>query len=477
MIKEPPEYGGVPQAQGLPQAYTHYTRAHRFGKAFVTTSVTRIVRIFRTVPANIVVTTDPRHRLATPPRMVHLPPMTDLIERIQSSLGPDFEVVRPLGEGAVARVFLAREKSLDRSVAVKVMRESIALDETARKRFLREARLSAKINHPNVVSVHRVGELEGDGLPYLIMEYIDGRTYEDALAATGPLSEDEVRDVLVEVSDALEAAHKLGIIHRDIRPGNIMRTRDGERVVLTDFGLAGTLETGGESTRLTGAGEILGDVRYAPPEQLSGETIQPGSDIYALAVTAYELLTGKGPFPDDTKPAQLIKAHLTGEPKPLRELRFGASPLLEDVLIRCLQKKPEHRPAARVLAQRLTSGGEGEVPEGAVGSFLSELKRRRVYKVGAGYGAFVLVVLAFVDAALPALPFALPDWTDSAIVLATLAGLPVALILGWFYDITESGVQRTRAEGAAPRGMKIVLGAAMVLILALAATIAWLLLE
>lgn len=401
-------------------------------------------------------------------------PMNELMDRLQETLGDDFEVVRPLGEGKVARVYLARERALDRPVAVKVLRSSVALDETARKRFLREARLSAKIQHRNVVSVFRVGELEGDGRPFLIMEYIDGSTFEDILAATGPLDEDEVRQVLGEVCEALEAAHKLGIIHRDVRPGNIMRTRDGERVVLADFGLAGTLETGGDATRLTGAGEILGDVRYAPPEQLNGETIQPGSDIYALAVTAYELVTGKSPFPDATKPAQLIKAHLTGEPTPLRQLRPMTSAGLEDALLRCLQKRPEQRPPAKLLARRVAGDGDPTpAPEGAVESFFAELKRRRVYKVGAGYGAFILVVLAFVDAALPALPFNLPDWVDSAIVLATLAGLPVALILGWFYDITASGVERTRSQSEMPRGMKLVLAAAVVLTLAVAGGLAW----
>ena len=401
--------------------------------------------------------------------------MTDLIEQLKTSLGDDFEVVRPLGEGNVAKVFLAREKALDRLVAVKVLKESLNLDETARKRFLREARLSAKIKHPNVVSVHRVGELGGDGQPFLVMEYIDGRTFADILASTGPLGEEEVRNVVGEVCEALDAAHKLGIIHRDIRPGNIMRTRDGERVVLTDFGLAGTLETGGESTRLTGAGEILGDVHYAPPEQLSGETIQPGSDIYALAVTAYELLTGGGPFPDAQKPAQLIKAHMTGEPKPLNQLRFGTSPDLEDALLRCLQKRPEQRPSAKVLRKRLSASGDeaAAAPEGTIEAFFAELKRRRVYKVGAGYGAFILVVLAFVDAALPALPFPLPDWTDSAIVLTTLAGLPVALVLGWFFDVTSSGVRRTKTMDGTPRGVRILLALVVILALVVAAIIAW----
>lgn len=399
--------------------------------------------------------------------------MSDVMERLRETFGTDFDLVRPLGQGSFAEVFLARETALDRPVAVKVLKGSLARDETARKRFLREARLAARIHHPNVLEVHRVGELESDGRPYLVMEYIDGRTYEDILAATGPLDEDEVRHVLVEVCGALEAAHKLGIIHRDIRPGNIMRTRDGDRILLADFGLAGILETGGEAvTRLTAAGEILGDVRYAPPEQLRGETIRPGSDVYALAVTAYELLTGNGPFPEVRKPARLIRAHLEEEPVPVRRLRPATSVALEDILLRCLNKGSEQRPAAGLLRKRLAGGG-GPGNEGALGRFFAELKRRRVYKVGAAYGAFILVVLAFVDAALPALPFDLPDGTDTAIVMGTLAGLPVALVLGWFYDITASGVQRTASATDKPGGYKVILAAGLIGLLALTGFLAW----
>lgn len=409
---------------------------------------------------------------------LHVGRMNPVMDRLQQDLGTDFEFVRPLGEGAFAEVFLAREKSLDRPVAVKLLRGSLSMDETARKRFLREARLAAKIHHPNVVAVHRVGELGSDGRPYLVMEYIDGRTFEDILAAGGPLPEEEVRHVVGEVCKALEAAHAQGIIHRDIRPGNIMRTRDGERIVLTDFGLAGILETGGEAvTRLTGAGQILGTVGHAPPEQLKGETIRPGSDVYAVAVTAYELLTGAGPFPDAKKPAQQIQAHLTGEPTPLRQLRPMASPQLEDILLRCLQKRPDQRPGADLLRKRLSTGADGQAggePEGAIESFFAELKRRRVYKVGAGYGAFVLVVLAFVDAALPALPFPVPDWADTALVTATLAGLPLALILGWFFDLTGGGVERTRSIGGTPRGVRALQIAALLTILLLTALLAWL---
>jgi serine/threonine protein kinase len=404
-------------------------------------------------------------------------PMHPLVDQLTESLGDEFEIVRPLGEGAFAEVFLARERGLDRPVAVKVLRARLATDETARKRFLREARLSAQIQHPNVVAVYRVGELDGDGRPYLVMEYIDGRTFEDILAASGPLPEEEVRHIIGEVCAALDAAHHLGIIHRDLRPGNIMRTRDRKRIVLADFGLAGILETGGEAvTRLTGAGQILGQVGHAPPEQLTGDSIGPGSDIYALAVTAYELLTGGGPFPGATRVGDQIQAHLTGEPTPLRELRPDASAVLEDVLLRGLQKRPERRPSAKQVRSRLTAGegAEEALPQGALERFLSELKRRRVYKVGAGYGAFILVVLAFVDAALPALPFPIPDWTDSALVLGVLAGLPVALVLGWFFDLNTQGVERTPSmDSDTPTGLRIIQIAAVVLILAVSAIVAW----
>ncbi len=400
--------------------------------------------------------------------------MTPAIETLREDLGTDFDVVRPLGEGAFAKVFLGRERALDRPVAVKVLRRSLAADDTARQRFVREARLAAKIHHPAVVSVYRVGELS-DGRPYLVMEYIDGRTYADILAAGGRLSEDEVREVLTEVCGALEAAHALGIIHRDVRPGNIMRTRDGGRIVLADFGVAGVLETGGEAaTRLTGAGQILGQVGYAPPEQLKGDAIQPGSDIYSLAVSAYELLTGNGPYPGATRVADQIRAHLAEEPARLRALRADIGPEMEDILLRCLQKRPEQRPSAGLLRARLT-GGAAAPPQGAIGSFLAELKRRHVYKVGAGYGAFTLIVLSLVDAALPALPFNVPPWTAEVIVTATLAGLPVALVLGWFFDLSAGRIERTRSlSDERPRGLRALQLTGLLVILAVAVVLAWL---
>jgi tRNA A-37 threonylcarbamoyl transferase component Bud32 len=413
-------------------------------------------------------------------------PMNALMETLQQELGEDFEFARLLGEGDFAEVFLARERALDRPVAIKVLRAALALDETARKRFLREARLAAKIHHPNVVSVYRVGELGGDGRPYVVMEYIDGLTFEDILAASGPLPEDEVRHVVGEVCRALDVAHALGIIHRDVRPGNIMRTRDGQRVVLTDFGLAGILETGSEAaTRLTGVGQILGTVGHVPPEQLTGGTIRPGSDIYALAVTAYELLTGGGPFPAAKRPFEQMQAHLSGDPAPIRQLRPAVTEQMEELLLRCLQKRPDQRPTAQFLRARLTGASDGvpdgaaadaaeRMPQTALEGFVAELKRRHVYKVGAGYGAFMLIVLAVVDGALPALPFHLPDWTDTAMVTAALAGFPLALIMGWFFDLTGRGVVLTRsAEGIDSKGLRVLMVAALVASLLLTAFLGW----
>lgn len=399
----------------------------------------------------------------------------EALDQLRESLGESFNFVRKLGEGRFAEVFLAWEKGLDRPVAVKVLRASLAIDETARARFLREARLSARIQHPNVVAVHQVGELD-EGRPYLVMEYIDGQNLQDYLAAAGPLEETEVRGILCEVCAALDVAHRLGITHRDIRPGNIMRTRDGGRIVLTDFGLAGVLEMGEAGKRLTVPGEILGSVRYAPPEQLRGANAQPSSDIYSLAVTAYELLTGQGPYPDTGGPAKMIQARLGGEPTPIRSLRPTVSASLEDTLLRCLQTRPEQRPTAGLLRERLAEdvGSERAAP---LEQFLAELKRRGVYRVGAAYGAFVLIVLAFVDAALPAMPFALPAWLDTALVIGALAGLPLALLLGWFYDLTSRGIERTRSTAKeAPPKLRLLQGAAIVLVLGLTAFLGWMLL-
>ena len=175
----------------------------------------------------------------------------DLQTQLQAELDSEFQIVRLLGEGSVAQVYLARERALQRLVAIKFMKPELAEDETARKRFDREGRSAAKIRHHNVATVHRVGCLE-DQTPFIIMEYIEGRSLEDELQAEGVMTIEQACHTLSQVASALAAAHEKGIVHRDVKPDNVVRERDSDRVVLTDFGIAGILETGTETiTRLT----------------------------------------------------------------------------------------------------------------------------------------------------------------------------------------------------------------------------------
>lgn len=366
-------------------------------------------------------------------------------------LAPEFEVVRRIGRGSVADLFLGREVALKRLVALKVLRPEIARDETARKRFIREGRSAARIKHPNVVGLHRVGSLS-DKRPYLVMEYVGGRDLESLLAAEGERSLEEGREILAQLAGALQAAHDHGIVHRDVRPGNVMREKETGRIVLTDFGIAGVLERDGESvTRITKAGQRLGDMKYASPEQIQGEPVTAAGDVYSLAVLGYEILTGRGPFEAEA-PAKLIRAHLQEEPVPLDRLRFDADPGLTDLLLRCLAKDPAHRPSAKTVARvlRADAAGEGAATGEVLGlrgppavqRFLRELKRRKVYNVVVAYAAAAFIVLEGADAILPALP--LPDWTYTALVSVALAAFPVVLVLGWMYDLTAGGLRRTR---------------------------------
>jgi serine/threonine protein kinase len=269
------------------------------------------------------------------------------------------EMIRPLGDGKMARVFLARETDLQRVVAVKVLRAELSADETARARFEREARSAASLTHPAVVSVHRFGRL-ADGTPYLVMTFVNGRTLADRLKAEGVMQEAEARALLVQIASALAAAHKKGIVHRDVRPANVLVDEETGRYMLADFGIAGLLEGGGESgPRLTRTGQIIGEPRYASPEQLRGEKVTGQADLYSLAVLAYEVLTGESPYAVSST-RETITAHLAGEPRPISRIRPGVSSDLEDLLLRCLARQPTHRPRAEDVVKRLEAWGTAD---------------------------------------------------------------------------------------------------------------------
>jgi serine/threonine protein kinase len=385
--------------------------------------------------------------------------MSDALERrLREALAPDLEVVRVLGHGSVASVYQAREPALKRLVAVKVLRPEVASDDTARRRFEREAQAAARLNHSNLTDIYRVGRLDGS-VPFIVMEYIDGRNLADAMKAGGQLTVDEVRHAILGVASALGQAHANGIIHRDVRPANVIREDVTDRIVLTDFGIAALLETGGETTtQLTTMGHRVGDLRYMSPEQLTGETLTVQADIYSLGVLGYVLLTGEGPFAGGR--ANEVAQKLHGRARPLNELRPDVDPQLAAVLERCLARNPEHRPRAGDVVRALSGEGPAALPaeeKTAIGAFLDELKRRKVYTVAAAHIGITVVVFGIMEGILNAFNGA----TNLARVLVVLllAGFPVSLSLAWIFDVREGRVKRTPSaedvEGIGATGVPV----------------------
>jgi serine/threonine-protein kinase len=261
------------------------------------------------------------------------------------ALSGRFEVERMLGRGGMATVYLARDTELERPVALKVLAESLGDDPAFRARFLREARLAAKLVHPHVVQVYDVGE-ETLGLS-IVMEYVDGGTLADELRRRGRLPVEEAVDVAIQVCSALQAAHAERLVHRDVKPQNILRRSDGV-VKLADFGIARSLA----ATRHTEIGTVLGTMAYLSPEQARGEQVTAAADLYSLGVVLYELLTGEIPFPA-TSLAELVTKRELGEFAPPGEL----SPMpqaLNDTVVACLAPRPEDRPSSAAgVARRL----------------------------------------------------------------------------------------------------------------------------
>jgi eukaryotic-like serine/threonine-protein kinase len=217
-------------------------------------------------------------------------------------LGGRYEVIRPLGWGGMAEVYLATDRLLGRQVAVKVILERYAGDEQFTSRFRREARAAASLNHPNVVAVHDVGT--HDGNPFIVMEHVPGRTLAQLVHDGGPMPADRAAEIGEAVARALGAAHAAGIVHRDVKPGNVMVTADG-RIKVLDFGIARALRW----TPLTDTPAVQGTVEYMAPEYVRGEGADARSDLYSLGAVLYELLIGRPPFTGDS-PVQVAYRHL-----------------------------------------------------------------------------------------------------------------------------------------------------------------------
>ncbi|WP_322487789.1 protein kinase domain-containing protein [Chloroflexus sp.] len=265
-----------------------------------------------------------------------------------------FEILSELGRGGMAVVYKARQTDLDRIVALKILPPSLTSDQSYIARFRQEARSAARLEHPHIMPIYEVGEVSG--YHYIAMKFIKGRTLKQLLEQEGALPVTRAAQILAQVGEALDYAHRQGIIHRDIKPSNVMITDDGW-IYLTDFGLA--RGTGGNTGGLTMAGTVMGTPEYMSPEQAQGlPNVGPATDIYALGVMLYELLTGAFPFKAET-PMAMLAARLVHAPIPPRDVRGDLPPAVEDVIMRALARKPEARfasAAEMVVALRQAVG-------------------------------------------------------------------------------------------------------------------------
>ena len=286
-----------------------------------------------------------------------------LWEQLSQALAAQYELEHEVGRGGMGIVYRARDRRLKRLVAIKLLPPELAFRAEIRTRFLREAETAAQLSHPNIVPIYTVGEQ--NGLVFFVMALVEGETVASALATRGTFSPEATRRALREVADALAYAHARGVVHRDIKPDNILLDGETGRSLVTDFGIARAMtgEDSGENTgpgsisRLTATGIAIGTPAYMSPEQSAGErTIDGRSDLYSLGVVGYQMLCGEPPFTAANTPALLMK-HLTETPVSIAERRADVPPELGRAIMMLLAKEPENRfPSAAALAAALEPG-------------------------------------------------------------------------------------------------------------------------
>ncbi|HEV8399002.1 MAG TPA: protein kinase [Gemmatimonadales bacterium] len=278
-----------------------------------------------------------------------------LATRLSQALGTSFTLEGEIGRGGMGVVYHARDERLKRKVAVKVLPPELAFREEIRIRFLREAETAARLSHPHIVPIHSVGE-GPEGLVYFVMAYVDGESLGARLKRRGRLPPEEARRILMETADALGAGHALGIVHRDVKPDNILLEGSRGRTVLTDFGIAKALTSTSGPGTLTATGVAIGTPHYMSPEQAAGDReIDGRSDIYSLGVVGYQMLTGELPFSAPTVPGLLLK-QITEQAPYLKDKAPTCPDDLASCVMRSLEKEPEARwPTADALRRALES--------------------------------------------------------------------------------------------------------------------------
>jgi serine/threonine-protein kinase len=282
-----------------------------------------------------------------------------------STLADKYRIEDLLGSGGMCEVYRARHTGIGKQVAVKILKPELAADPKIAERFEQEARASSRVRHPNAIDVTDFGIAENN-TPFLVMELVEGNTVRELLREYGPFPVPRVVTILSQVCGALEAAHSVGVIHRDIKPDNIIISEyDGrDWVEVVDFGVAKIHEDFNRRSVLTGANFIIGTPRYMSPEQCEEQPVDARSDIYSLGVVVYEMLSGEAPF-DGGSSTRLLMAHVAEPPPPLGQKRPDISPEIEAIVMRALEKNPDRRPQSAVEFARDFERAAGFAPVSA----------------------------------------------------------------------------------------------------------------
>ncbi|MFG2116757.1 protein kinase [Streptomyces sp. NPDC048718] len=303
-----------------------------------------------------------------------------------SVAGGRYQLRDLLGEGGMASVYLAYDSALDRQVAIKTLHTELGREQSFRERFRREAQAVAKLSHTNIVSVFDTGEdtLDGAVMPYIVMEYVEGQPLGSVLAADvqryGAMPADKALQVTADVLAALDVSHEMGLVHRDIKPGNVMTTKRGV-VKVMDFGIARAMQSG--VTSMTQTGMVVGTPQYLSPEQALGRAVDARSDLYSVGIMLFQLLTGRLPFDADS-PLAIAYAHVQEEPVPPSSVNRSVTPAMDALVARALKKNPNERfPSATAMRDeclRVLGAGQTGAPVIVAGGPVSS---------GAGVGSAV----------------------------------------------------------------------------------------
>jgi len=277
----------------------------------------------------------------------------------ERALAANYELDNELGRGGMGIVYRAKDRRLKRLVAIKLLPPELAFRSEIKTRFLREAETAAQLSHPNIVPIYSVDER--DGLVYFVMALVEGPTLAKKMYEDGQISADETRRVMREVADALAYAHARGVIHRDIKPDNILLDKESGRALVTDFGIARAIQEGSDS-RLTATGVAIGTPAFMSPEQAAGDReIDGRTDLYALGVVAYQMLSGRLPFQASTTASMLMK-QITERPTPVGQLRSDCPADLAATVMSLLEKEPENRVPSAAALSRALSGDVTVIP-------------------------------------------------------------------------------------------------------------------